>query len=140
MATAVSPSDLAQRIQRLLEQRQQCVDTLAGIDQTLVRINAAFQPVSAPVKAVLTPQPSAQPPTAKARKQVKRKKFALSGKDSILALVKAKKNPTTQDLKDHWAAEGRGGTPDSDMSYLVKEGKLRRAPHKEGRGSRYLLA
>jgi hypothetical protein len=139
MPTATPPLDLAQRIQQLLDQRQQHADALAEIDQTLARIKAALQPTATSAENSATPQ-AVQSPMAKARKRVKWKKFALPGRESIMAFVKARKNPTTQEIRQHWDGEGRGGTPDSDMSFLVKDGKLRREPLKEGRGSRYLLA
>ena len=72
-------------------------------------------------------------------KQVRRK-FAVSGEESILLFVKEHKGATTQDIKKFWIAEGRGGTADNVLSKLAKEKKLKRTPLVGQRGSRYGVA
>ncbi len=72
------------------------------------------------------------------RKRVRRK-FAVSGEQSILNFVKGKSNPIGKEIEKHWASEGRAGTAANLISKLVKEKRLKRMPLKEGRGSRYSL-
>jgi len=73
------------------------------------------------------------------RKRIRRK-FAVSGEQSILNFVKAKSNPIGSEIEKHWTSEGRAVTAANLISKLVKEKKLKRTPLKEGRGSRYSLA
>ena|ERR1700722_18135690 len=74
------------------------------------------------------------------RKQRVRRKFTVSGEESVLSFVKEHKGATTQDIKKFWAGEGRGGTADNVLSKLVKEKKLKRTPLDGQRGSRYGVA
>jgi hypothetical protein len=66
-----------------------------------------------------------------------RQRFETSGEDSIINFIRSNRNPTTQDVKKHWASEGRGGTADNALSKLVKERKIKRIPLVGERGSRY---
>jgi hypothetical protein len=63
----------------------------------------------------------------------------VSGEQSILTFVKSKTNPKGQEIESHWKNEGRKGRAANDLSKLVKEKKLKRAPLKGERGSRYTL-
>jgi hypothetical protein len=69
-----------------------------------------------------------------------RRKFAVSGEESILAFVKSKSNLIGRDIQKHWASEGRAGAAANLISKLVKAKKLKRTPLKDERGSRYSLA
>jgi len=73
------------------------------------------------------------------RKRVRRK-FAVSGEQSILNFVKSKSNPVGNEIQKHWASEGRAGAAANLISKLVKAKKLKRTPLKGERGSRYSLA
>ena len=77
--------------------------------------------------------------TSGRKRRRRRSKFAMSAEDSVLAFVTANKSPTTQEVNQHFAAEGRGGSADNTLSKLVKEGRLLREPLKDQRGSRYNL-
>jgi hypothetical protein len=72
------------------------------------------------------------------RKQVRRK-FAVSGEQSILDFVKSKSNPIGKEIQKHWASEGRAGAAANLISKLVKAKKLKRTRLKGERGSRYSL-
>ena len=143
MAKTNTAEEVAQRIQQLIEQRQEHADAIARIDSTLERVGTALtngvarrgrRPTS---HSTIIP---AEPPTRKRSRRRRRRKFATSAEESILAFVKEHKNPTTQDLKKLWANEGRGGTADNALSKLVKEKRLKRTPLEGQRGSRFALA
>jgi hypothetical protein len=141
-------------VQKLLEQHQQHSQTLREIDATLARINLALgvQPAVVPAVKISAPTEKAAPAAKKASatgkvggkvgaKRGRRSKFAVSGSDSVLAFVNAKKNPTTQEIKAHWISEGRAGGVDNTLSILTKKKKLKRTPLGKGiRGSRYSIA
>ena len=69
-----------------------------------------------------------------------RRKFAVSGEESILAFVKSKSIPVGKDIERHWASEGRAGAAANLISKLVKAKRLKRTPLKDERGSRYSVA
>ena len=69
-----------------------------------------------------------------------RRTFAVSGDELVLAFVRAKKNPTAQQINSHWKRRGRADTADNTLTKLVKEKKLRRTPIVGGRGSQYSVA
>jgi hypothetical protein len=73
------------------------------------------------------------------RKRVRRK-FAVSGEQTILNFVKNKSNPIGKEIEKHWTSEGRGGTAANLISKLVKAKRLKRTPLKDEQGSRYSLA
>ena len=138
MPTTSSLAVLPQSIQQLLEERQQHAEAIAAIDATLARVREALGTKSTHrgrKLAVVT----AQAPAAKSKRR--RRKFAVSANELVLAFVKAKKNPTTQDIKQHWTSErhSKGGA-DNILSMLTKAKKLKRTPLGKGmRGSRYSL-
>ena len=68
-----------------------------------------------------------------------RRKFAVSGEQSILNFVKSKSNPIGKDIQKHWAREGRAGAAANLISKLVKAKRLKRTPLNGERGSRYSL-
>lgn len=75
----------------------------------------------------------------RSRKRIRRK-FAVSGEQSILDFVKNKSNPMGREIEKHWSSEERAGTAANLLSKLVKEKKLKRTPLKDERGSRYSMA
>jgi hypothetical protein len=138
MPTTSSLAVLPQSIQQLLEQRQQHAQAIAAIDATLARVREALGTASTHRGRKLTTV-SVKAPAARGKRR--RRKFAVSANELVLAFVKAHKNPTTQEIKQHWASEGRskGGT-DNILSMLTKAKKLKRTPLGKGmRGSRYSL-
>src|ERR1039458_3245878 len=115
MPTTSSLAVLPQSIQQLLEERQQHAEAIAAIDATLARVREALGTKSTHrgrKLAVVT----AQAPAAKGKRR--RRKFALSANELVLAFVKAHKNPTTQDIKKHWASEGRSEEHTSELQSL----------------------
>ena len=138
MPTTSSLTVLPQSIQQLLEKRQQHAESIAAIDATLARVREALGTKSTHrgrKLAVIT----AKAPAARGKRR--RRKFAVSANELVLAFVKAKKNPTTQDIKQLWANEGRPKSgADNILSMLTKAKKLKRTPLGRGlRGSRYSL-
>lgn len=131
-----SPDAVSQAIQKLLEQRQEHLDKVARIDATIARVGAALDGVSS-VKRGRPPKATAEDQPRKGRR---RRRYKTTAEDSILAFVRQSRNPTTQQIKQHWNGENRGGTADNVLSRLVKDEKLNREPLKEGRGSRYTVA
>jgi len=134
---------LTDRIQELLNQRQEHVDALAAIDQTLAGINSLLgvvKPGRKPGRKPASAPASVEAPVALPRKRRrKRGKFATTGEESILVFVKKRKNPTTKEINANWKQEGRGGTADSLLGSLVKVKKLERKPLGGKLGSQYVL-
>jgi hypothetical protein len=133
-------SVFAARAGARLGQRHEHAAAIAAIDQVLEQIGQLLgQPAAK--------QETAAPPTAQVMKPAKvakgrriRGSYATTAEESILALVKQKGTPTTQDIKKLWASEGRRGTADNVLSHLVKDKKLKRLKLVGLRGSRYSLA
>jgi hypothetical protein len=75
-----------------------------------------------------------------AKPKAKRREFAVSGLQSILAFVKSKSNPRGGEIEAQWKSEGRKGRAINLVSKLVKDKKLKRIPLKDERGSRYSVA
>ena len=117
-----------------------CASAIADIDQTLEQINGLLGGVKPGRKPGPKPAavPSAvEPPAKKARR---RRRFAISGEESVLAFVKDQRKPTSQEIERQWKAEGRKGRAAKVLSKLTREKKLKRTPLKGQRGSRYALA
>jgi hypothetical protein len=132
MAINTTPDLIASRIQQLLSDRQEHVEALAAIDATLAKVGVVLNGKTAPHRAAVTSTP------AKGRRRPRRR-FSISGEESVLGLIKKQGGATTNEVKFHWKAEGRGGTADNMLTKLVKEKKLKRTPLKDQRGSRYTL-
>jgi len=133
-----SPVNVVGRIEQLLRERQEHQESLARIDEMLKRVGDALG-TKAPGRPRGGNHLSEVEPPLRTRRR-RRRKFAVSGDESIIAFVKERKNPTTKDLTKHWASESRGGTAANALSRLVKEKKLKRTPLEGERGSRYSLA
>ena len=95
-----------------------------------------------PGKAVLKPAAAVSTVAVPAAPQEgrRRKKFARTGEQSILAFIRERKNPTTKQINAHWEEEGRGSTADSLLGQLVKDGVLKRTQLGGKLGSEYSLA
>jgi hypothetical protein len=74
------------------------------------------------------------------KKKRVRRKFAVSGEQSIVDFVKSKSNPVGREIEKHWKNEGRAGVAANLISKLVKAKKLKRVPLKGERGSQYSAA
>lgn len=149
MVNTVSPEGLKAHIERLLSERQVHAAALARVDSTLSQIGNLLN-VPAPKRRGRPPgrtsaaasQPAPAPAAATSGKpgRRKRRRFAVSGNESILNFVRDRRNPTTKDIKGHWDSENRGGKVDNALSKLVKDGALSRNPIPGERGSRYSIA
>jgi hypothetical protein len=142
MAVDHSFTVLAERIQKLIAEREQHADALNRIEQTLEQIGAAL---GVAPKGRRGRKPGFSPvtvssPIAKLSRKRRRKHFSMTADETVLAFIKSKKNPTTKDVNKYWKSEGRGHTADNTLTKLVKEKKLKREPLKEGRGSTYSIA
>jgi hypothetical protein len=126
--------DLSERIHGLLERRQQHAAAIVTIDETLSRVAGALSVNGRAHKLAAVKGIRA------GKRRRTRRKFAVSGEQSILAFVKGRSNPIGRDIEKHWASEGRAVTAANLLSKLVKEKKLKRTPLKNERGSRYSLA
>ena len=158
------PADLTAPIQQLLDERQRHADALAAIDRTLFGIVAALENAAsdgraefevatglpgldadAEAKGEAAWQPQRPQGTcgerrypAKGRRT--RGSYATTGEESVLDFIKKHKNPTTKEIKGHWAGEGRKGTADNVLSKLFREKRVKRKALASGeRGSRYSL-
>lgn len=141
MATPIPAAELARRIQQLIDDRQQHVDALAQIEETLASVGAALGgAVLNGRKAAATAAPM-EAPAGPGKRRRRRGRFAVNAEDSILSVVKQRKNMTTQEVNAHFEDEGRNSTADNALSKLVREKKLKRTPLGKGiRGSSYSLA
>jgi len=138
-------ADLSSRVDQLLQQRQQHLDAAEQISATIEQIASLLgtasgvkrrgRPPGRPRLNAISSAPSAGP----RRGRRKRRRFEMSGEDSIINYIRGHRDATTQDLKKHWASEGRGGTADNALSKLVREKKIKRYPLEGRRGSRFAV-
>jgi hypothetical protein len=142
---AKSTANLTQRIQHLLEERQQHAEALARIDQILGGVSAALKGASvasANGKNLVAGSLAPQSPAVKGKKRRRgRGHFSMSAQESILSFVKQQRNPTTAEINRHLKGEGRSSSANNALGKLVGEKNLKRTPLGKGiRGSRYSLA
>jgi hypothetical protein len=148
MSTVSSPAALPLHIEKLLNERHQHVEAVATIDATLARVTVALgspAPKHDPIKALPRATTAAiKTPTAKtpgAKRGRKPKGGGITANEFVLEFIKAKKNPTSQEINKHWKEAGRLGFADNNLSLLTKTKTLKRVPLGEGiRGSRYSIA
>jgi rhodanese-related sulfurtransferase len=142
--TKLPAANLSQRIDTLLQERQQHADAIANIDHTLGQIGSLLgatanghRPGGKRGRPAREMAAAGVIPT----KRRKRRTFSVTATDLILSFVKEQKHPTSKEINAHWRSEGRSGTADNTLTLLVKGKKLKRTPLGEGiRGSRYSLA
>jgi hypothetical protein len=157
MPNVSSPAALPQYIEQLLNKRQQLTADIATIDSTLERVTMALggSPAAHATAAVAPkkrgrPFSKPQPTTgalpmivkapAPAKAPARASKNGMTANEFVLAFVQAKKNPTSQEINQHWKASGRLGAADNSLSLLTKAKKLKRVPLGSGiRGSRYMV-
>ena len=87
-------------------------------------------------QAVAKPQAPAKAPRRA------RRKFKITGPESILAFVKnaGKQSVTTAEIVKHWKSEKRAGDGYNALGELVKAKKLKKQKIKGAKGSRYTAA
>lgn len=135
------PLDLTQRVQDLLSQRQRHADELVRIDQTLAQIGTALQGlVNGARRGPGRPRAAAKQwlpaePTQR-RRRGRRGSYKTTADELILSVV-GQRGATTQQIKEAWKREGRGGTADNALSIMVRNGKLKRMKLKGQRGSTF---
>jgi hypothetical protein len=132
-------ASLTDRIQQLLDEREQHANAIAAIDETLEQINGLLGGVKPGRKP--GPKPAAVPSAVEppAKRGRRRQHFAISGEELVLAFVKEQGKPTSQEIERQWEAEGRKGRAAKALSKLTREKKLKRMPIQGHRGSRYSL-
>jgi hypothetical protein len=133
VAISIPATGLPKQIQQLIDQRQQHTDALTKIDGLLDAISAALGG-----KNIALVPAAAKAPATKAKRS-KRKRFDISAPDLVLAFIKEKKNPTTQEIMKYVKSQGRtAGAGSNALSVLTQTKKLKRTPSGEGvLGSRY---
>jgi hypothetical protein len=138
------PADItrtvAQRIERLLNERQQHADALAAINQTLRQIGAALNEGGNGHRPGRKPAGAGNGAAGSGRKRRRRgrRSFSTTAEEFVIDFVRNHKNAVSRDINEAWKAEGRGHKADNTLSKLVKEKRLKRTPLGEGiRGSRY---
>jgi hypothetical protein len=142
MSNSLSPTVLASRVQHLLDERQQHEEAIQKIDKTLADISALLGtgPAKAGREPAAKPSIAAAPAQSPARPRRTRREFAVTGEQSILAFIKLKRNPTTQQINANWVQEGRRGSAANLLSKLVKGKTLKRKPLGGKLGSEYSVA
>jgi hypothetical protein len=148
MRAPTKTADLSSRVDQLLEQRQQHLDEAEKLSATISEIERLLgvagngsrrrgRPPGRPGTTLASAIGTASSSPGRKGKKRGRGRYEMSGEDSIIGFIKTHRNPTTQDVKKHWASEGRGGTADNALSKLVKERKIRRTSLIGQRGSTY---
>lgn len=132
--TTIAPADLVKTIKALQAERQRHVDAIAQIDATFEQYGISPEPKRR------RGRPKASGGKKKAAKKKARKRFKQTAERAILSFVKRKGTPTTAEINTAWKRAGRGGTADTTLTKLVKDGKLKRENIKGAKGSRYSLA
>jgi hypothetical protein len=129
---------VAERLESLLRQRKEHADAITLIDETLAKVAGVLTPGGGRGRPGRPPGYASIP--AKRGRKRRRSRFPTSGNESILTFVAEHPNATTQDIKKHWASEGRGGGADNALSLLTKARKLKRTALGKGiRGSSYTV-
>jgi hypothetical protein len=142
-------ADLSSRVDQLVQQRQQHLDAAERISATIAQIESLLggaggprrrgRPPGRPRMTDLGGAPVGAPNGPRRGRRRKRQRFEISGEESIINYIRGHKDATTQDIKKHWATEGRGGTADNALSKLVREKKIKRFPLEGQRGSRFAV-
>jgi hypothetical protein len=144
MPTTTSPAGVARQLQSLLEERQKHATAIEFIDQTVREIERLLAGgVAGAGRAVGAGNGASRRPRGRMARagngRRTRRRYSMSGEESILAFIKKHGSPTTQQIKAHWQSERRGGTADNALTKMVKEKRLKRKPLEGARGSTYEL-
>jgi hypothetical protein len=124
--------ELKSLIVKLQADRQGHLDAIAHIDE-------AFEALG--IKAPMMKRSRAHGTPVKAAGRRRRRKFKVTGGDSILAFVKAAgaKGVSGGQIVRNWKAEGRGAGCYNMLGTLVRGKKIKRQHAKGGRGSVYTV-
>jgi hypothetical protein len=141
---ATSTADQLQAlITKLQTQRQGHEDAIAQIDATFEQFGITAAPAKRRGRPRKMAKPSRKPkaaakPAGKAKRRTRRK-FNMSGLDSILSFVTkaGKKGATTSEIVKHWRSERRSGNGYTTLSQLVGAKKLKKEKIEGAKGSRY---
>jgi len=151
MPHTISPDVLESEIKRLHVDRRMHANAIGAIDAALEQINQTLQMVRQ-ARAVASKDeldaaeiaaPSSAMTAESASGSVRPKtyrKFARTGEEAILDLVRERTTATTAEINRHWRAEGRRGLGNNAIGRLLKDGLLLREAVAGQRGSRYRLA
>jgi hypothetical protein len=143
MTSSILAAELPTTIQTLLDERAEHVAAIGQIDKTLADVAAALGTVAPTVatKPVASAPVTMRPAPTKA-KPAKRGAYTVSATDLVLAFVKTKGNPTSKEIGEHLASQGRSaGATSNALSVLTSAKKLKRKPLGKGKmGSTYSLA
>lgn len=142
VATSISATELPGKIKSLLQQREHHLAAIGQIDKTLAGVAAALGS---------SPALSTTPPTAVTVSNAKqssafngkrRGSYANSATDLVLAFLKVNKSPTSKEITQHLADQGRSaGATSNALSVLTAAKRLKRTPLGKGKmGSTYSLA
>jgi hypothetical protein len=150
MPTTITPAGITQQVQRLLHEREKHAAAIESIDRTVREIERLLSGGGSGTSTRRTTDAgngSSRSPRGRVRRTLTaqsgrrtRRRYAMSGEESILAFIKKHGSPTTQQIKAHWQSERRGGTADNALTKMVKEKRLKRKPIEGARGSTYELA
>jgi hypothetical protein len=124
--------ELKSLIAKLQADRQGHLDAIAHIDE-------AFEALG--IQAQITKRPRKHGAPVKAVRRRRRRKFSVSGADSIVAFVKAAggKGVSGGQVVRNWKAEGRGAGCYNMLGTLVRAKKIKRQHTKGSRGSMYTV-
>jgi hypothetical protein len=138
----MSVAELPTKIQTLLDERSDHVVSIEKIDKTLAGVAAALGTPAPVQKIAIAATPLAKKPKPVKSKRAKRSAYAVSATDLVLAFVNAKGSPTSKEIGEHLASEGRSaGATSNALSVLTTAKKLKRKPLGTGKmGSTYSIA
>lgn len=157
MAESTPESDLPRIIAELREQRQKLVDSIAEIDGQFEQFGITAAPrkrrgrrpggkkkakngrrkkgKKAGKKAV-----AKKAGKKKGAKKKTRRTFSQTADEFVVGLLKGSNSLTTAQVNAKWRQAKRGGTADTTLGKLTKNGKLKKAKVEGGRGSSYRSA
>ncbi len=141
---------LSKMLDKLMAERKQHVQVIAKHQGELDKIDQLFSgygitfgdaaPAATRGKPGRKPGPKTASKAGKSKGRRGRGSYAKTAEQTVLDFVKKAGNPSTKDINDHWAAQGRGGKADNTLTRLTSEGQLKRVKSADVRGSRYTLA
>lgn len=129
--------NIGARVQELIDRRDELSRELSDIEEKLDGIQRILGVEIGRSRKVHTDEPKLSATVLDHPRKGKSLKFKRTGEQTIEAVVSQFKNPTTAMIAERWSKEGRGGKPDSLLSQMVKDGKLKRDKVEGERGSRY---
>jgi hypothetical protein len=123
--------ELKSLIAKLQGDRQAHLDAIAQIDEAFATLGIKVQ--------VEKRGRQRGAPLAGVKKRRRRRKFKITGAESIIGFVKAAggKGVTGGQIVQHWRAEGRGASCYNMLGKLIKAKKIKRHKLKGQKGSAY---